>query len=582
MNIKLLFILSAIFLIIMEGIRYREVNNQPALELVNRQAVYKNKFIRQCSPDWNQLDADSLADGIGVLPGWGSYRWHIHTDNDSAQFYFNQGISMYYAFHIIEAMASFKKAQRFDENNAMIYWAQALAYGPNINDYSYAATPGAFAAAQKALSLYGSCTAKEKALITAMAIRYTAGSSISRSILNQQYADAMQHVYSQFPQDADVATMYADALMLQHPWDYWKHNGNAQPWTPQLVEVLEKTLAIHPTHPGANHYYIHSVEASPHPEKAMASADKLGSLMPQVSHMVHMPSHIYIRTGNYTKGLQVNELSINGYNKYLSLYPGVKDNAFLYVFHTLHMLAACALMKSNFTFSSQSAAACAASFDTSYLSMPPPTGNFIQYLYASPLFNLVRFGKWDEVLAAAAMEERHVFANTLWHWARGMAFARKNNINAAREELQLMQQKMLHPDMQVVAEPFNAPVAAANVAEKILAGVIAEGENKLSDAVGLLAAAAASEDALIYNEPRDWLLPARQYLGAVLLKTGNAAKAEKSFREELKENPNNHWSLYGLYLALNQQKKQTAARLVKQQYLKALKGAEMAGGVIVY
>ena len=566
----------------MEGFHYALKSNPKQPLQVSRQIALQKKIIMQCSPDWSQLNADSLANGIGVLTGWGTYKWSITTKSDSARFFFTQGINMYYAFHIIEAMASFKKAQYFDENNAMIYWGQALAYGPNINDFVYAATPEAYAAAQKALSLKANCNTKEKALIEAMAVRYTIDSSVSRKSLNQLYADAMKKAMHDFKKEPDVATLYADALMLQHPWDYWKHSGDAQPWTPQILSVLEKTLAAHPNHPGANHYYIHTVEASPNPERAIASAEKLGKLMPEVSHIVHMPSHIYIRTGNYAEGIRVNQMSINGYNKYLGLYPNVKDNAPLYLFHNLHMLGACAMMKANFSFSKISADDCALSFDTSYLSMPQPFGNFIQYIYMTPTFNNVRFGKWEDILKAAPIEERHVYANALWHWARGMAFARKKNFVAANDEFQKMQQKMKHPDLLVVMEPFNSPFAVLKVAEKILAGTIAESENKLTNAVALLKAAAVYEDALIYQEPRDWLLPSRQYLGSALLKTGYVINAEKIFREELKENPANHWSLYGLYFSLNQQKKITAAKLMKQQYEKAFIGADIKEGTVVY
>jgi hypothetical protein len=244
---------------------------------------------------------DSLALSMKPLPGWGNYNWKIASASDSARFYFNQGINMYYAFHIIESMASFKKAGTFDDKNAMIYWAQALAYGPNINDFAYATAPDALAATQKAMGLSASCTAKEKALINAMSVRYSSDTSISRKDLNQRYATEMKNVYQHFKNDADAGALYADALMLQHPWEYWEHNGNAQPWTPEIVSVLENVLKQHPSHPGANHYYIHTVEASPNPGRALASADRLGKMMPDVSHMVHMPSHIYIRTGNYEK-----------------------------------------------------------------------------------------------------------------------------------------------------------------------------------------------------------------------------------------------------------------------------------------
>ena len=328
---------------------------------ISREEIFKNRFYAGCSPDWSQLNGDSLVQGIGILRGWGNYQWIIASANDSARLYFQQGINMYYSFHMIESMASFKKAAKFDSTNAMIFWGQALAYGPNINDFEYTSTPHAFAAAQKAISLSGTCTAKEKSLITAMGIRYTVDSATSRELLNQLYTLEMQKSYNRLTNDPDVAALYADAMMLQHPWNLWKHDGEAQPWTPRLLEVLEKTLQKNPLHPGANHYYIHCVEASSDPQRALPSADRLSKMMPMVAHMVHMPSHIYIRSGFYDKGIQVNELAIKGYQEYLSLFPEVVNNAPLYLIHNLHMQAACAMMGAGYDFSAKSAAATRAS-----------------------------------------------------------------------------------------------------------------------------------------------------------------------------------------------------------------------------
>ena len=580
MNPRIFFSLAVIAFLIIAGFRYATKTNSPAIVL--KEDVYKFRRVIQCSPDWNLLNADSLADGIGVLTGWGNYRWNINTKSDSARLYFNQGINMYYAFHILESMASFKKAARFDDANAMIWWAQALAYGPNINDYEYAATPEAYAAAQKALTLKKGCTSKEKLLIEAMAIRYTTDSTISRKALNQLYASAMEKAYDQYAGDADIATLYADALMLQHPWDYWKHNGDAEPWTPHLLSVLEGAMNNSPNHPGANHYYIHAVEASKNSKRAMASANRLGNLMPGVAHMIHMPSHIYIRNGKYTAGEKVNEMSVKGYNNYLALYPDVQNNAPLYLIHNLHMQSACAMMNANYTYSNNSATACSKSFDTSYLSMPAPFGTYMQYLYATPAFNNVRFGKWDAILATAAPQENHIYAKVIWHWARGMAFAGKNKTTEATAELNIISEEIKVPDMLVTMEPFNAPADAAKVAAKMLAGIIALKENDFPKAIQLLNEAVASEDALIYNEPKDWLIPARQYLGDALLKSGNAAKAAMIFKEDLKENPNNHWALYGLYKALTQQKKMAEALGIKKQFDKAFAGADIPMGHIVF
>lgn len=554
--------------------------NRPAV--VAADIILKSKQILRCTPDWYNINEDSLAAGIGVLPGWGNYQWRISSASDSARFYFNQGINLYYSFHIIEAMASFKKAQLFDDSHAMIYWAQALAYGPNINDFAYAATPEAYAAAQKAISLKSRCTEKEKALIEAMSVRYTADSTTSRESLNQLYADNMKKAHQTFKRDADIAALYADALMLQHPWDYWKHNGEAQPWTPSITQLLSNVLKIHPEHPGANHYYIHAVEASPNPSIAIASADRLGKLMPGVAHMIHMPSHIYIRSGHYKKGIQVNELSVTGYNRYLRLYPEVQNNAPLYLFHNLHMQTACAMMTANYAYSNKSANECSRSFDTAFLSLPQPMGNFIQYVYMTNFLNNVRFGKWDSILNAAAIEERHTYASVLWHWSRGMAFAGRNNPLEAAAELELMQQKMKHPDMFIVMAPFNSPDAAAKVAEKILEGSIAVQQKRYTDAIASFKQAVTNESAMIYNEPRDWLIPARHYLGNALLLAGENRKAEVVFKEDLKENPHNHWALMGLATSLQQQHKTNEAKLVQKRYKKAVEGSDIGTGIIVF
>ena len=250
------------------------------------------------------------------LPGTGPHKWKISTSNDSAQFYFNQGINLYYGFHIIEAMPSFKKAQLFDSSCAILYWAEALAYGPNINDLGYFASPDALLAAQKATAPAMHASPGEKALIAAMQVRYSGDSTKQRADLNQQYAAKMKAVFAAYPHDAEIGALFADALMVQHPWDLWQHNGSAQPWTPQIEKVLESVLKYAPDHPGANHYYIHTMEASPYAYKATACADRLPRLAPGMSHMVHMPSHIYIRTGAYDKGITVNDRGLAGYKKY--------------------------------------------------------------------------------------------------------------------------------------------------------------------------------------------------------------------------------------------------------------------------
>jgi tetratricopeptide (TPR) repeat protein len=354
-------------------------------------------------------------------------------------------------------------------------------------------------------------------------------------------------------------------MMLQHPWEYWKHNGDPHPWTPAILEVLETALKISPVHPGANHYNIHMLEASPTPQRALASADRLSKLMPSVSHMVHMPSHIYIRSGLYQQGIRVNEMSLTGYKHYLAAFPDVANNAPLYLIHNLHMQTACAMLGAGYDYSSKSADECRASFDTSFLSLPAPMGTYVQYVYMTPVINDVRFGKWEKILASAAIPGNYIYANTLWHWARGIAYARNNQLSQARTELQLMKAKLNEPDMLVVLKPFNSPTGAARAAAKLLEGIIAEQANDLATAAAALKEAVNLEDALIYNEPKDMPLPVRPYLGAVLLKAGSYADAEKTFNQDLHQNPNNHWGLRGLYIALQKQAKHREAMLAKKQ-----------------
>lgn len=320
---------------------------------------------------------------IPLFPGSGKYKWKISTTNDSAQLYFNQGINMYYSFHIIEAMASFKKAASFDPACAMLNWAQALTYGPNINDLGYAASPAALAAIEEAVALSSKSSPKEKILIAAQRIRYAADSTVARETLNQLYADEMKKAYQKYPADPDIAALYADAMMLQHPWDLWNNNGTAKPWTAAIETVLEKLLAKTPEHPGANHYYIHVMEASPYFAKAKPSADRLGKLTPGLSHTLHMPSHIYLRTGQYNKGIAVNLVAVKSYQHTIPLYEPVTGSAFLYQIHNLHMQTNNAIMAGQSSLSYLSAKETANSLPAEYLSTPGALGNTIQYIHDS-------------------------------------------------------------------------------------------------------------------------------------------------------------------------------------------------------
>ncbi len=299
-------------------------------------------------------------------------------------------------------------------------------------------------------------------------------------------------------------------------------------WTPEIVQTLEAVLKTTPNHPGAVHYYIHAVEASDHPERALAAADRLPSLMPGVSHVVHMPAHIYIRTGNYKRGEAVNEQAIKSYYDYLGKYAPVMNNTPLYLIHNLHMQATCANMDGKFAVAQKLSLDTRNSFDSSWQSMPDFMGIFVQYIYMTPYLTLIRFGKWDDVLQTPEIPASHIYGNLLWHYGRGLAYARKHQFDNAEKELLAVQQDMTNSQMSAPAPAYANPgINGARVAERILQGVIAEEQNDLSVSINYLQEAVNREDSMIYDEPKDWVHPARQYLGTVLLKAKQYAARRK-------------------------------------------------------
>lgn len=510
------------------------------------------------------------------MKGWGHYRMPVTATKDSAEIFFEQGINMYYGFHILESLASFDKATKLDSTFAMGYWGMALAFGPNINDFGYSASPEAMVAMRKAKELSANCTDVEKGLIDAMQVRYTNDTTQTREHLNQLYADAMKKVHARFPASADAATLYVDALMVQHPWDLYTKTYQPKQWTPEIVNTLEEILKMNPKHPGASHYYIHAVEASAHPENAMLVSEKLASLMPGVSHVVHMPSHIFIRSGYYGQGVQTNENAVKAYYNYLSKYPAVGNNAPLYLIHNLHMQATCANMDGTFAIAMKSSVDCKNSFDSSWQTFPGYDGIFIQYVYMTPYLTLIRFGKWDEILNTPENPEGLVYANLIWHYGQGLAYARKHDFINAKKHLRSLQQELNNDQVNAPAPSFANPgINGATVAEKVLQGVIAEEQNNLPASISFLKQAVAAEDSMVYNEPKDWVHPTRQYLGNVLLKAKQYAEAERVYKEDLVVNPHNGWSLTGLAIVLKKQNKKSAAAKIKAEAATAFKRADV-------
>ena len=546
---KLLFLSTGAMILLLMGYTkiYEQSLRQGDNEAYGKLRLKMKLASLRCTPDWSdyQITGEDIQNMI-PLPGTGSHTWKINSTSDSAQFYFNQGINLYYGFHIPEALPSFKKALSFDSTSAMLYWAVALAYGPNINDAVYVASKDALLAVSKAKLLLNNSSPKERELIEAMESHYSADSTRERAALNQVYADKMKTLYLKYSTDAEIGALYADALMNLHPWDLWQHDGKPKPWTPELISVLENTLAHNPEHPGANHYYIHTMEASPYASKANASADRLGRLTPGLSHMVHMPSHIYIRTGEYDKGVKVNEAAIKNYYGYKKLFPDVVINAFLYDYHNRHMQAACSMNTNDYSRAIKDALDCRNAIDTTLLSMEDPMGNYGQYIYMTPELTMVTFKKWSDILLEPAIGNRYHYGTLIQEFAKGMAYANTGKLEMAKSSLAIMESLLLEKDMSVVLAPFNAPVTGGTVAKYILMGTIAEKENHLNQAIHYFTKGIETEDSLVYQEPRDWLVPARHYLGHALLKEMKYKEAEKVFLKDLSYQPGNYISTTGL------------------------------------
>ncbi len=542
---------------------------------------YKKKNILSCSPDWNELKDCLEETNIPPIPGAGIYKWKISTKNDSAQFYFNQGINMYYSFHLIEAMASLKKAARFDPKNGMIYWAQALTYGPNINDFGYRASPEALEATQKAME-YAAYDPVEKGLIHAISVRYSADSTKTREQLNEDYVQAMKKLYEDLPTNPDIQALYADAMMLQHPWDLWTVDGKPREWTPRIREVLEKLLAKNPMHPGANHYYIHVMEPSPFAAKALPSADRLGKTNPGLSHVVHMPSHIYLRTGLYNKGVEVNVNAVNSYKKSIPLYAPVTGADFLYIIHNLHMKTNNAMLAGNYKISDAAAMETRNSIPADYLAIPGAMGSAVQYIYMTPVLVNVRFGKWDKLLQEKQPAASQVYANILYRFGRGMALANTSKFDEAKQEWEIMQTLLSDTVLLEPFTPFSAAINGATVASKLLSGTIALKQNITSTAILDYSAAAFVEQEMVYNEPRDWLLNPYQYLGAAYLADGDWYNAQKNFEADLRQNNENGWALYGLYQCFVKAKKTADASKAMARHKTAFAKADIKISAAVY
>ncbi len=506
-----------------------------------------------------------------LLDGTGTWHHAITTKSALAQKYFDQALRMVFAFNHEEGRRSFEEAARQDPDCAIAWWGVALTLGPNINlPMDDAAGRAAYEAVQKAVALKAKASPAERDYIDALSMRYSGDSAADRKALDRAYADAMRGLAKRYPDDLDAATLFAESMMDLRPWSLWTHDGQPQPGTTEIVETLERVLAKNPNHPGANHYYIHAVEASLHPEKALAAADRVAKTMPNAGHIVHMPSHIYARLGRYHDASEQNAKAIAVDEAYIQQYDVKGIYPMMYYTHNIQFRWSALCMEGRSAEALQIA-------DKLGQLVPPEAGlqmQMAEFLLPTRWYTLARFGHWDELLAQRAPDMRLRLTKGMWHYTHGLALAAKARFGEAQVDQDSVSiiAATISPDAVAGIQPARPVLKVAAMA---LAGEIAARQGNTDDAVTRLREAVAAQDALSYDEPPPFYYPVRQSLGAVLLTAGRVGDAETVYRDDLARNPHNGWSLYGLQQCLHARNAAAEAAAVQKQFKQAWARADV-------
>jgi tetratricopeptide (TPR) repeat protein len=505
------------------------------------------------------------------LQNLGTHIFQVSTRNRDAQRFVNQGVNLAYAFNHAEARRAFREAARLDPNLAMAYWGQALVLGPNINALMEPnEEPQAYELVQKALSLKTQATAREQALIDALVQRYS-GKAADRRSRDEAYARAMRGVNQRFPNDADVAMLYVESMMDLRPWGYWQRDGAAHEGTAEIVALTERVLARNARHPGALHLYIHLMEATNTADKAERAADTLLTLMPAAGHMVHMPAHIYQRVGRYADAIKSNQLAIAADEDYISqcraqgLYP------MAYYPHNIHFLWFAATFDGQSRLAIDAARQLAAKIDDEAMKALPLLAGF----RIVPYYALTRFGRWDEMLAEPEPPAFSAVLRLVWHYARGLSFVAKTQLELADVELARARLLLLDESLKQTLFSPNTALAIVAAAPEVLAGEIAAARGNFDAAIAHLERAVRLEDSLVYTEPAEFHYPPRHALGAILLQAGRPVEAETVYWEDLRRNRENGWALFGLMQALRAQNKTDDAALIEARFKKAWERADV-------
>lgn len=508
---------------------------------------------------------------VPLYEGLGKHQRKVTTDSSLAQRYFNQGLNWVYAFNHEEAIRSFKKAAELDSNCAMAWWGIALSNGPHIN---YPSLPPeraaeAWEALRKARAVQAQASSVEQAFIDALAKRYADPAPHDRAALEKAYAEAMGKVWADYPRDSDVGTLYAESLMNLRPWDLWSVDQKPRPETPTIIAVLEEVLRLDPDHPGAHHLYIHAIEPSPHPEKAIASAEGLCKLVPGSGHLVHMPSHIFVLTGRWADAVKQNELAIEADRAYRRIAP---EPGFyrLYMLHNQHMLSFAAMMEGRSTVAIEAARAAINSVPADYLKREAV---LVDPYMGAAYDALKRFGRWDDILKEPPPPSCLPITTTMWRMNRAVAHAAKGEIALAEQERAAFSQAATQvPEDALMA--INTAKDILEIARHFLDGEIAYRQGDLDESVRRLRLAITTEDRLRYMEPPEWMQPVRHTLGAVLMDARRYQEAEQVYRADLKKWPENGWSLYGLSRCLHALGSAAEAKKVQERFREAWSRAD--------
>ncbi len=527
-----------------------------------------------CTSDPRELErTPAPGQSSGAVPLWddlGTYHRAVTTTSPDAQRYFDQGLVLAYGFNHDAALRAFEEAARIDPGCGMAWWGIAYASGPHIN--RPVQDPARARAALAALERARACddlVEVERALIEAQSARFSPDAEATRAALDAAYAAAMQGVWTRFPRDADAGALYAESIMNVHPWDLWTPDGRPKNDVETIVATLEAVLALSPDHPHANHLLIHALEASPDPARAAPAADRLRTLVPGSSHLVHMPSHIDVRTGQWEQASQANERAIAADERHGSR---VSDESFyqLYMAHNEHMLAFASMMEGRFEAALKAARGMVADVPPAVLKTD--TGPALDGLMPVVFHVLVRFGKWQAVLDEPALDPSLRSSAAVRRYARGVSLAALGRLDEAEAEREALARAIADMDERPIGN--NPAKVVLQVPLKVLEGELLFRRGRRDEGLAALREAVRLEDALLYDEPPDWMQPARHTLAATLLAADRPAEAERAAREDLARFPNNVWSLTGLARALRAQGQDTEAQEVEAQLARLARRAD--------